>query len=241
MDNLTLALKLAGKEKTTEEKSELVNPSTASIVYMVAVTASSGGEVVLKDEIDETAEWEEGDFTEVDEDGDFEEYEPDDDPMEDVDDTVVDMTDGDGVDIEEAGGEAIAYTVTDYHNDAVAAYSEEEGEVVEDDVPDEDVTIDDDIDDGDAEVPPQLLVFDHAFDLSQTQQIVTAEVHTKQEHENGGDILHVGTVGGQRVVFNTEATGACAAEGGQETEEKLFVFIAGDRLVQHQDNYLQNR
>ena len=156
MDNLTLALKLTGKEKATEEKSELVNPSTASIVYMVAVTASSGGEVVLMDEVEESAEWEDGDFTEVDEDGDFEEYISDDDPMEDVDNTVVDMTDGDGVDIEEAGGEAIAYTVADYHNDAVAAYSEEEGEVVEDDTPDEDVTIDDVIDDGDAEVIPDV-------------------------------------------------------------------------------------
>ena len=156
MDDLTLALKLSGKEKATEEKSELVNPTTASIVYMIAVTASSGGEVVLMDEVEESAEWEDGDFTEVDEDGDFEEYISDDDPMEDVDDSVVDMTDGDGVDIEEAGGETIAYTVADYHDDAVAAYSEEEGEVVEDDLPDEDVTIDDVIDDGDAEVIPDV-------------------------------------------------------------------------------------
>ena len=156
MDDLTLALKLTGKEKTTEEKSEVMNPSTASIVYMVAVTASSGGEVVLKDEIDEQAEWEEGDFVEVDEEGDFEEYESEDDPMEDVDDAVVDMTDGDGVDIEETDGESLAYTVADYHEDAVAAYSEEEGEVIEDDLPEEDATIDDTLDDGDAEVIPDV-------------------------------------------------------------------------------------
>lgn len=156
MDNLTLALKLTGKEKTIEEKSEIVNPSSASIVYMVAVTASSGGEVVLMDEIEESAEWEEGDYTEVDEEGDFEEYEPDDDPLEDVDDTVVDMTDGDGVDIEEADSETLVYTVADYHEDAVAAYSEEEGEVIEDELPDEDTTIEDTLDDGDAEVIPDV-------------------------------------------------------------------------------------
>lgn len=150
MDNLTLALKLTGKEKTTEEKSESLNPSTASIVYMVAVTASSGGEVVLKDEVDESAEWEEGDFTEVDEEGDYEEYESDDDPLEDVDNAVVDMTDGDGVDIDDTGSDAIAYTVADYHEDAVAAYSEEEGDAVVDDLPDEDTGISDAIDDGDA-------------------------------------------------------------------------------------------
>lgn len=156
MDNLTLALKLTGKEKTTEEKSELVNPSSASIVYMVAVTASSGGEVVLKDEIDETAEWEEGDYIEVDEDGEFEEYESDDDPLEDVDDSVVDMTDGDGVDIEETDSETLAYSVADYHEDAVAAYSEDEADAVVDDLPDEDTTIDSTIDDGDAEVIPDV-------------------------------------------------------------------------------------
>ena len=156
MDNLTLALKLMGKEKATEEKTESLNPSTASIVYMIAVTASSGGEVVLKDEIEETAEWEEGDFTEVDEDGDFEEYESEDDPLEDVDDTVVDMTDGDGVDIEETGGVAVAYTVAGYHEEAVAAYALGEGDVVEDDLPDENTTIDDVIDDGDAEDIPDV-------------------------------------------------------------------------------------
>lgn len=150
MDDLTLALKLTGKEKATEEKSESLNPSTASIVYMIAVTASSGGEVVLKDEIDESAEWEEGDFIEVDEEGDYEEYESDDDPLEDVDDAVVDMTDGDGVDIDDTGSDSIAYTVADYHTDAVAAYSEEEGDVVVDDLPDENTGISDAIDDGDA-------------------------------------------------------------------------------------------
>lgn len=150
MDDLTLALKLTGKEKATEEKSESLNPSTASIVYMIAVTASSGGEVVLKDEIDESAEWEEGDFIEVDEEGDYEEYESDDDPLEDVDDAVVDMTDGDGVDIDDTGSDSIAYTVADYHEDAVAAYSEEEGDVVVDDLPDENTGISDAIDDGDA-------------------------------------------------------------------------------------------
>lgn len=157
MDNLTLAQKLLGKEKTIEEKSEHVDLSSASIVYMIAVTASSGGEVVLKNEIDSSAEWEDGDFIEIDEDGDFEEYESDDDPLEDVDDSVVDMTDGDGANIEGTDAEAVSFSVSDYHETAVAALAEEtEAEAVEDDLPDEETTIDDTIDDGDAEVIPDV-------------------------------------------------------------------------------------
>lgn len=154
MDNLTLAQKLLGKEKTTENKSQAVNPSSASIVYMIAVTSSSGGEVVLKDEVEATADWEEEDIVEVDEDGDFEEFELEDDSA--VDDSVVDMTDGDGADIDEAGENAVLA----YQADAVAAYAEEtaseEGEVEEDDLAGEDAEITDEIDDGDATELPDV-------------------------------------------------------------------------------------
>lgn len=159
MDNLILAQKIMGKEKTTEQKSELTNPSSASIMYMIAVTASSGGQVVLRDEIEETAEWEEGDFIEIDDDGDFDDYDEDD-SMEDVDDTVVDMTDGDGVDIEDTGAETVSFSVADYHETAVAAYAETEGEVEEEGLPDENAGISDDIDDGDAEELPDVGVAD---------------------------------------------------------------------------------
>lgn len=155
MDNLTLAQKILGREKTTEQRSEQSNPSSASIVYMIAVTNSSGGEVVLKDELDETAEWEDGDFVEVDEDGEFEEYISEDDPLEDIDDTVVDMTDGDGVDIEGTAAEAVSFSVAEYHETAMAAY-EEELDAVGDDLPDENASIDDTIDDGDAETIPDV-------------------------------------------------------------------------------------
>lgn len=159
MDDLTLALKMAGKTKTIEEKSEQVTPSSASIIYMIAVTSSSGGEVILKDEYENTAEWSDGDFVEVDEDGEFDEYESEDDPLEDVEDGIIDMTDGDGADIETTGTEAIAYSVAAYQEEAQAAYmaqatAETEEEVSEDELPDEDAGITDDIDDGDAEELP---------------------------------------------------------------------------------------
>lgn len=158
MDDLTLALTLAGKTKTIEEKSEQVTPSSASVLYMVAVTASSGGKVVLKDEIESAAEWADGDFVEIDEDGNFEEYESEDDPLEDIDDAAVDRTDGDGVDIEEADVESVSFSVSEYHTQAQEAYVmeiAEEGEAVEDALPDENASITDEIDDGDATELPE--------------------------------------------------------------------------------------
>lgn len=155
MDTLNLALKLMGKEKTTEERNEAVNPSTASIIHMIAVTSSSGGKVVLKDEIESSTDWNEGDYIEIEEDGVFEEYEIEDDPLEDVDDSIVDLTDGDGADIEETDGESVSFSVDDYHAAAAEAYATEaanetEIEATEDDLADENASITDAIDDGDA-------------------------------------------------------------------------------------------
>ena len=146
MDTLDLALKLMGKEKTTEERSEAVNPSSASIIHMIAVTSSSGGKVVLKDEIESSADWSEGDYIEIEEDGAFEGYESEDDPLEDVDDSIVDLTDGDGVDIEETDEASVSFSVGDYHAAAVEAYameaaSEPEVESTEDDLADENASI----------------------------------------------------------------------------------------------------
>ena len=150
MDELSLAKKLLGTETTTEEKTEHIDTSTASIVYMVAVTSSSGGEVILKNENEAIeGDWEEGDYVEIDEDGDFEEYESDDDELEDVDDTVVDMTEGDGVNIEESETETLAFTVSEYQVQAQAEY-EEEVEAEEDELAEEGAEVTDDIDDGDA-------------------------------------------------------------------------------------------
>lgn len=183
MDNLTLAQKLLGKEKTTENTSEAVNPSSASIVYMIAVTASSNGEVVLKDEIEESYDWDD-EAIEIDDDGDFEEYEPEEDSA--VDDTVVDMTDGDGVDIEGTDAESVSFSVGDYHEAAMAAY--EEQEVVEDELPDENAEIADEIDDGDAETIPDVGT-DDADDLAdETAEVddLTDEEYTLQD-DNSDD------------------------------------------------------
>lgn len=158
MDTLNFALKLMGKDKTTEERNGSVNPSTASIIHMIAVTPSSGGKVVLKDEIESSAEWSAGDYIEIEEDGTFEEYESIDDPLEDIDDSVVDLTDGDGADIEGTDEQSVSFSVDDYHAAAVNAYAmetvAEEPEATEDTLANESASITDAIDDGDAKELP---------------------------------------------------------------------------------------
>lgn len=158
MDDLTLAQKLLGKEKTKADRSEVENETGSSIFYMVAVTSSQNGEVVLRDEVDPSADWEEGDYIEVEEDGEYEEYESDEDDMEDVDDGVIDMTDGDGVDIEEDEAETTAFTVSEYQAASRAAYAvnETEPEASEDPLPDGSESVTAEIDDGDAENLPDV-------------------------------------------------------------------------------------
>lgn len=158
MDDLTLAQKLLGKEKTKADRSEVENETGSSIFYMVAVTSSQNGEVVLKDEVDPSADWEEGDYIEVEEEGEYEEYESDEDDMEDVDDGVIDMTDGDGVDIEEDEAETTAFTVSEYQAASRAAYAvnETEPEASEDPLPDGSESVTTEIDDGDAENLPDV-------------------------------------------------------------------------------------
>lgn len=149
MDNLQLAKWLSGKT-STEETVETDSPTNASIVYMIAVTSSSNGEVVLMNENEEEGDWTEGDYTEVDDDGDFEEVEEE---TEEVDDSVLDLTDGDGVDIEESSSETVAFSVSAYQETATAEYLAEV-EVSEDDLASEEDYITDEIDDGDAETIP---------------------------------------------------------------------------------------
>lgn len=156
MDDFTLGKMLLGNEKTFEQQAAAANPATASIIEMIAVTSSSGGEVVVK-AADEDPEdvWEAGepgvDFIELDEDGDFEEEAYDNvDDIEAPEEIALDTTDGDGADIEEPTIEAAAFTVERYHDEAVAAAAEE-AEQEDDPVPGEDATITDELDDGDAE------------------------------------------------------------------------------------------
>lgn len=151
MDNLQLAKWLSGRT-SKEEKVESETPTNASIVYMIAVTSSSNGEVVLRNEYEEDGDWVEGDYFEVDDNGDFEEVEEE---TETVDDSVLDLTDGDGVDIDESDGEVVAYSVTGYKTEATAEYLAEV-DVSEDDLAGEEDVLSDDIDDGDAETIPDV-------------------------------------------------------------------------------------
>lgn len=150
MDNLTMAQKIFANNPK-EEIVNKENSSSASIVYMVAVTSSSGGEVVLRNETESSAEWEEDSYLEIDDEGDFEEYE-DEDALEDIDDSVIDLTDGDGVDIEGDDANTVAFTVAKYKSKAIQVYATEV-EVEED--PLEDGEVSDEIDDGDAEEVPE--------------------------------------------------------------------------------------
>ena len=147
MDDLTLSQKLFGGSSTKNDVSAATT-SGASVVYMIAVTSSSGGEVVLKPEVED--DWdslEEGtDYIVVDEDGEFDD-EDEDDSIEYDDGSVLDLTDGDGADIE--GIEADTYTVAAYKAEAVALAEEAEPDAEVD--PQPDGTMDSTIDDGDAE------------------------------------------------------------------------------------------
>lgn len=154
MNIFDLAQKILGREKSTADKSETENQSGSTIMYMTAVTSSSNGEVILTDEEETPAEWTEGDYTEVLEDGEYtEEDVPEDD--NDIDDGVIDMTDGDGADIEDSAS-GTTYTVAAYQADAQAAYAAETAaaESGEDEPPGEDATITTDTDDGDAKDLP---------------------------------------------------------------------------------------
>lgn len=151
MDNLTLAQKIFANQKPKEEEVNKENTSSTSIIYMVAVTSSSGGEVVLRNETESLAEWEEGSYLEIDDEGDFEEYE-DEDSLEDVNDSVIDLTDGDGVDIEDDDTNTVAFTVARYKTKAIQVYATEM-EVEEEPLSDGEIS--DEIDDGDAEEIPE--------------------------------------------------------------------------------------
>ncbi len=155
MNIFDLAQKILGREKSVADKSESDNQTGTTITYMTAVTSSSNGEVVLTDEENTSAEWAEGDYTEVLEDGEYiEEDVPED--NNDIDDGVIDMTDGDGADIEDSTA-TTAYTVAAYQADAQAAYAAEsaaESDPDEDAPPGEDASITTDTDDGDAKDLP---------------------------------------------------------------------------------------
>ena len=243
MDNLTLAIglkSLMGNEKPTEEIVEADTPTTASIVYMVAVTNSSCGEVVLKNEIEPSDEWEEGTYSELSDDGDFEDFDEEDE-MEDVDDSAIDLTDGDGINIE-YGADTVAFTVSDYQAMATAEYlAELESE--EDELPNEEDEVSGDIDDGDAVVLPDVGedteddlaeenteitdLFDEDYELTDDNEDDESDVVEGAEISDGYTVAEcIGTVkAGDRVavaVQNGRLTVIGVVGSGDETEAILL-------------------
>lgn len=74
MDDLYLAKILSGKQSTIESQATH-DAGSASIIYMIAVTDSIGGEVTVRPEVDVSAEWYDEEVIEVSSDGDFTEVE----------------------------------------------------------------------------------------------------------------------------------------------------------------------
>ena len=66
------------------------------------------------------------------------------------------------------------------------------------------------------QVQPQLLVPKHIFKLPDQQQIVTAEIHTKQQHKHRTHILYIWAVARNAVVFYTETARPSRSEGGAD-------------------------
>ena len=57
-----------------------------------------------------------------------------------------------------------------------------------------------------AEIKPQLLVLQNTVKLTHQQQIITAEIHTEQQHKNRTDILYIWAVTRYAVIFNAKST-----------------------------------
>ena len=72
----------------------------------------------------------------------------------------------------------------------------------------------------DCKIQAQFFVSENVFPLLDENQVIAAEVDTKQNHKYGSDILDIGGVAGQRVVFNAKTAGTCGAEGSTDSLEQ---------------------
>ena len=89
----------------------------------------------------------------------------------------------------------------------------------------------------DANISSQLFVFKDTGKLPQKQQIVAAEVHTEQEHENGGHVLNIGCAGGHGIIINTKAACTGSAESGTDRlQNRHFAAQQKDKVDDRQCN-----
>ena len=236
MDDLTLAKKLFGNERTKEDKASSVTASSASFVTMIAVTSSSNGEVTVRPDDAESEDiWETGedgvDFIELSEDGDFDEGDYDNvDELEYLDETPIDLTDGDGADIESedvSPDTAIAFSILK-ETEASAASEEEEYESVEDPVPgdseeieelsDDDFTASDDNEDDESDEPTS--------EVSDGTTVVETTASVKEGDRvlvavQDGKMTVIGVVGGGDEEYAERELAAQAAQEAIETAEEV--------------------
>ena len=64
-----------------------------------------------------------------------------------------------------------------------------------------------------SQIQTQLLIAENASDFSEQDQIITAEVDTKQCHEYGGNILQIRRITGHGVILDAETAGTGGAQG----------------------------
>ena len=82
----------------------------------------------------------------------------------------------------------------------------------------------------DSNIKPQFLVAEHRTELSEQDQIITAEVDAKEGHEHGGHILQVGRIGTHGIPLDSEAAGAGGAEGGADCVEYRHIAKEQERI-----------
>ena len=74
---------------------------------------------------------------------------------------------------------------------------------------------------GDAQIHPQLLAFEHLLEIPHKQQKIEVEIDAEQQHEHGDHTIHIGAVvKADAGVFNGEAAGAGGAEGIHQAVEQ---------------------
>ena len=86
---------------------------------------------------------------------------------------------------------------------------------------------------------PQLLVLENALELAQQQQVIQAEIHAEQEHENGHDVLQVRAVVGHAAVADGKAAGAGGAERDAEAVEQRHAAEQQKADAQHGQQHVQ--
>ena len=92
----------------------------------------------------------------------------------------------------------------------------------------------------DQKIAPELLAAQNCADLADEDEIIKAEIAAEKQKEDRHRILRKGVEERHALGNETEAACACTAEGGEQTEKELIVFISRNGLIAHQNNDLEH-